>query len=91
MSAGDEAFEFLRDAFGGDPRVVQDGDAVGELVGFFQVLGGEEDGDAAGDHMVWRLRGGGGGGPVVGSSRKMMRGSPTRVMAMSRRRFLPPE
>ncbi|APY84420.1 hypothetical protein A7J05_00235 [Streptomyces alfalfae] len=61
MSAGDEAFEFLRDAFGGDPRVVQDGDAVGELVGFFQVLGGEEDGDAAGDHMVWRLRGGGGG------------------------------
>ncbi len=39
-------------------------------------------------HMVWRERG---SKPVVGSSRKMIRGSPTRVMAMSRRRFMPPE
>ncbi|OEJ45728.1 hypothetical protein AR457_17845 [Streptomyces agglomeratus] len=39
-------------------------------------------------HMLWRLRG---SRPVVGSSRKMIRGLPTSVIAMSRRRFMPPE
>ena len=39
-------------------------------------------------HMVWRLRG---SRPVVGSSRKISRGRPIRVIAMSRRRFSPPE
>ncbi len=39
-------------------------------------------------HMVWRLRG---SRPVVGSSRKISRGRPIRVIAMSRRRFMPPE
>ena len=39
-------------------------------------------------HIVRRLRG---SRPVVGSSRKMMRGSPTRVIARSSRRRMPPE
>ena len=39
-------------------------------------------------HMVRRLRG---SRPVVGSSRKMISGSPMRVMARSSRRRMPPE
>ena len=39
-------------------------------------------------HMARRLRG---SRPVVGSSRKITRGSPTRVIARSRRRCMPPE
>lgn len=39
-------------------------------------------------HMVRRLRG---SSPVVGSSRKITWGSPTRVMARSSRRRIPPE
>ena len=39
-------------------------------------------------HIVRRLRG---SKPVVGSSRKITRGSPTRVMARSSRRRIPPE
>jgi hypothetical protein len=35
-------------------------------------------------HMVWRLRG---SRPVVGSSRKISRGRPIKVIAMSRRRL----
>src|SRR5438270_1419227 len=38
-------------------------------------------------HIVWRLRG---SRPVVGSSRKISRGCPIRVIARSRRRFIPP-
>lgn len=49
VSAGDEPLQFLGGAFGGDPAVVEHGDAVGEFVGLLQVLGGEEDGDAVGD------------------------------------------
>ena len=39
-------------------------------------------------HMTRRLRG---SSPVVGSSRKMIRGSPTRVIARSSRRRMPPD
>ena len=39
-------------------------------------------------HMLCRLRG---SSPVVGSSRKMIRGLPTSVIARSSRRFMPPE
>ena len=39
-------------------------------------------------HMVSRLRG---SKPVVGSSRKITRGWPTRVIARSSRRRIPPE
>ncbi|CAM5409959.1 hypothetical protein SGLAM104S_08989 [Streptomyces glaucescens] len=52
MSAGDDPLESLGGAFGGEVAVVEDGDAVGELVGFFEVLGGEEDGDAVGDEVA---------------------------------------
>ncbi|CAM5578852.1 hypothetical protein SVIOM342S_02120 [Streptomyces violaceorubidus] len=52
VPARDEPLEFLGGAFGGDPPVVQHGDAVGEFVGLRQVLGGEEDGDAAGDEFA---------------------------------------
>jgi hypothetical protein len=34
------------------PAVVEHGDPVGELVGLLQVLGGEEDRDAAGDEIA---------------------------------------
>ena len=43
--------ELLRGTFGDDPTVVQDGDPVGEMVGFVQVLGGEQDRDAAGGEL----------------------------------------
>ena len=68
--------------------------SVGELVGLLQVLRGEQDRDAAGDQLAdelphaRRLRG---SRPVVGSSRKMIRGSPTSVIARSSRRCMPPE
>ncbi len=52
VAAGDETFEFVGGAFGGDAAVVEDGDAVGELVRLFEVLGGEEDGDASGDECA---------------------------------------
>ena len=39
-------------------------------------------------HIVRRLRG---SSPAVGSSRKMIRGSPTRVIARSSRRCIPPD
>ncbi len=52
VSAGDDAFEFFGGAFGGDLSVVQYGDAVGEFVGFVEVLGGEQDGDAVGDEAA---------------------------------------
>lgn len=52
VAAGDEAFEFVGGAFGGDGGVVEEGDAVGELVGFFEVLGGEQDGGAVGDELA---------------------------------------
>ena len=49
VAAGDEALELVGGAVGGDGAVVQYGDVVGEFVGFLEVLGGEEDGDAVGD------------------------------------------
>src|SRR5262249_15626083 len=41
VSAGDQPLQLLGGALGGDPAVVEHGDAVGELVGLLQVLGGE--------------------------------------------------
>ena len=60
--------------------------AIGQSVRLLQVLRREEDRDAVGDQLaddvphVRRLRG---SRPVVGSSRKMIRGSPIRVIARS--------
>ena len=43
VPAGDQALQFGRGALGDEPAPVEHGDPVGELVGFFEVLGGEED------------------------------------------------
>ena len=65
-----------------------------EPVGLLEVLGRQEDRDAAGDEVAddvphhpaaARIE------AAVGSSRKMIRGSPTSVIARSRRRRMPPE
>ncbi len=45
--SADLGLQFFGGAFGDEPAVVDDGDAVGELVGLLEVLGGEEDGGAA--------------------------------------------
>ena len=52
VAAGDEPLELVRRALGDEPAVVEHGDPVGELVGLLQVLGGEEDRDAAGDELA---------------------------------------
>ncbi len=46
MTAGDAALEIGRGSRGDDLAVVEHGDEVGQLVGLFQVLRGEEDRDA---------------------------------------------
>jgi hypothetical protein len=43
VAAADVAFQFARSAVGNDGAAVEDSDAGGELVCFFEVLGGEED------------------------------------------------
>ena len=48
MAAGDLALQLARGALGDQAAVVEYRDPVGELVGFLEVLGGEEHGDAAG-------------------------------------------
>ena len=49
---GNAPLEFGWGAFGDDAAVVEYGDLVGELVGLFEILGGEEDGDALGDELA---------------------------------------
>jgi hypothetical protein len=74
---------------GHDPAAAEDGDLVGETIGFVQVLGGQKivvpfsTSRAMVAHMSLRLCG---SSPVVGSSKKMTGASPTRLMAMSSRR-----
>ena len=48
VAAGHEPLELVGRALGDQPPVVEDRDAVGELVGLVQVLRGEEDRDAVG-------------------------------------------
>ena len=52
VPAGDQPLEFLGGALGSQLAVVEHGDAVGDLVGLVQVLGGEEDGGAFGDELA---------------------------------------
>src|SRR6185437_8310924 len=47
--------ELVGGALGDDAAVVEHRDAVGEIIGLIQVLGGEEDGDAVGDQPADRL------------------------------------
>src|SRR5690606_11938197 len=48
VAARDTLFQFQGGALGHDPALVEYRDAVGELIGFFEVLGGEQDGHAFG-------------------------------------------
>ena len=95
LGPADLGLERAGRALGHDHAVVDDPHAVGQAVGLLEVLGGEEDG-----HAVAARRGrstsshsarGAGSRPVVGSSRKRMRGGWTSASARSRRRFMPPE
>jgi hypothetical protein len=47
-AGADRGLELPGGALGDDPAVVDDGDPVGQLVGLVQVLGGQQDGGAAG-------------------------------------------
>jgi hypothetical protein len=94
VAAGDAALQLVRGALGDQPAVVEERDPVGQLVRFLEVLGGQEDRDPAGHEVADELPHGAaaaGSRPVVGSSRKMIRGSPTRPMARSSFRRMPPE
>jgi hypothetical protein len=96
-----QAVQLLRDRAGAvhkdlatDVALVEHRDPVGELIGFFEILGGEENGHTVTTssrtmfHIVRRLRG---SSPVVGSSRKMICGLVTSVIARSSLRRIPPE
>ena len=52
---GTQPLELVGGALGDDPAAVEHRDPVGELVGLLQVLGGEEDRDAAGDQLADHL------------------------------------
>ena len=52
VTSRDPAFELVGGALGDQATVVEDGDAVGKLVGLLEVLGGEEDGDPCGDEVA---------------------------------------
>ena len=86
--------ELGRRALGDDAAVVDDGDAVGELVGLVEVLRRQQHGGARAtstrtiSHTWLRLRG---SSPVVGSSRNSRSGVTTMLAAMSSRRRMPPE
>ncbi len=73
VAGADGCFEGGGRVFDEDFAVVDDGDAVAELVGFFHVVGGEDDGDAVlrrprtASHMAMRDCG---SRPAEGSSRK---------------------
>jgi hypothetical protein len=45
----DGGLELVRGALGDHPAGVDDGDPVGQLIGLIEILGGEQDGGAAGD------------------------------------------
>ena len=94
--AADLGLQLRRRALGDDPAVVDDPDPVGEDVGLLQVLRRQEDGDAVVLRRAGELRprarcGSAMSRPVVGSSRKRIRGEWTRASARSSRLFIPPE
>src|SRR5579884_4530042 len=76
--AADTGLQVVGGSVGDDAPLIDDGDAVGELIGLLQVLRGQQDGGAIGskvadnlphsDAPTWSR-------PVVGSSRKRTGGS----------------
>ena len=94
LGGREEPFQLGEGAVRDDASLVEDRDPVGELFGLVQILGREQHRRALpGElldrvpHLDARL----GSSPVVGSSRKITGGFPMRLMAMSRRRRMPPE
>jgi hypothetical protein len=51
----DLSFQVRGSTGGDDPPMVDDGDGVGEGIGFFEVLGGQQDGDAVGGQIADHL------------------------------------
>ena len=94
MTARDAPLELAPGSLGDDPAAVKDRDPVGKLVGLVQILGGQEDRDAAGDqvadavpHRAAAARIQAGRGLVEEDHL----GEPTSVIARSSRRRMPPE
>ena len=50
--AAEFAFEGFGGSFGDDVAAIDDGDVLGELIGLFQVVGGEQDGQAFGGEVA---------------------------------------
>ena len=94
VAAGHQSLQLVRCPIRDQRAAIEDPDAIGQSISLFEVLRRQEDRHAIGDefpmicHISRRLRG---SSPAVGSSRKMMRGSPIKVIARSRRRRIPPE
>ena len=81
-------------AFDNDASVIHQRDAVGKMVGLFEVLGSEEDGRAVGNQMLDRLPDVGPRPRIEAGSRFVKdenRGFAIRLAARSRRRRMPPE
>ena len=82
-------------ALSDDATVVEYRDLVGQLVGLLEILGGEEDRDAVGDQLADDLPHGAAAARVQPGGRarrgRSRVGLPTRVIARSRRRLIPPE
>ena len=94
-SSADLRLELVTGAPRDDLSMVDDGDGVGQFVGFLEVLRCEEERDTLPDesaddvpHIPSRLRG---SRPVVGSSRMSSCGRPISALARSSRRRIPPE
>jgi hypothetical protein len=78
-----------------DLALVDDADAVGHLLGFLDVVRGQDDGDAGGAQRrapspTCRLRNST-STPAVGSSRNRICGSCDSALAIITRRFMPPD
>ena len=87
-------FQLSRAALGDNPSMVEHGDAVGELVSFFEVLRGQQDRDTVIRQPAGRvpqLLAARGSSPVVGSSKKSSCGFTIMLIARSSRRRMPPE
>src|SRR5487761_1743052 len=87
--AGDASLQLRWRALGDHPTAIENRDALGEPVCVVsRMLTPRAASPSTISHMVRRLSG---SRPAVGSSWKMISGSPSSVMARSRRRRMPPE
>ena len=95
VTAGNPPLQLVGAALGDDPAAVENRDPVRELVRLVEVLGREKDRDAVGDqrHGCCPTSCGGCGDRAPSWARRGRSrcGEPTRVMARSSRRRIPPE